>query len=69
MKYSIGTGKPRKIKKIIETIKKLTKGGKPNYGKGIEKRRIKIFLSKYKKLKNILIGKLKLLFKRFIEYY
>ena len=30
---NIGSGKPRKIKNIIESIKKSLKGGKPQYGK------------------------------------
>ena len=31
--FNIGTGKPKKIKNIIEKIKKITKGGQPEYGK------------------------------------
>ena len=50
--FNIGTGKPRKIKKIIETIKKLTKGGKPNYGKvKLRKDELKIFYPSIKKIK------------------
>ena len=30
---NIGSGKPKNIKNIIEKIKKITKGGKPEYGK------------------------------------
>ena len=50
--FNIGTGKPRKIKKIIETIKNLTKGGKPNYGKvKLRKDELKIFYPNIKKTK------------------
>lgn len=30
---NIGTGKPKKLKKIIQDIKKISKGGKPQFGK------------------------------------
>ena len=30
---NIGTGKPRKLKNIIENIKKISRGGKPQFGK------------------------------------
>ena len=30
---NVGSGKPKKIKNIIEQIKKITKGGYPEYGK------------------------------------
>ena len=30
---NVGSGKPRKIKSIIEQVKKITKGGYPEYGK------------------------------------
>ena len=30
---NIGTGKPRKLKNIIKNIRKISKGGKPQFGK------------------------------------
>jgi len=50
--FNIGTGKPLKIKKIIETIKKLTQGGKPKYGKvKLRKDELKIFYPNIKKMR------------------
>ena len=39
---NIGSGKPQKLKKIIEYIKKISKGGKPQFGK-IKLRKDEIF--------------------------
>ena len=39
---NIGTGKPKKIKKIIEEVKKICGGGYPQYGK-IKIRKDEIF--------------------------
>mgnify|MGYP001265771143 CR=1 FL=1 len=71
---NIGTGNPIKIKTVIERVRKITKGGKPNYG-AIKLRKdeiIKLYPST-KKAKKILNWKAKTNFnkglKRTINFY
>ena len=65
---NIGTGKPRKIKKIIQKIKKISKGGKPQYGKvKLRKDEILKLYPNISKAKNILKWKTKITFEKGLE--
>ena len=71
---NIGSGKPKNIKSIIEKIKKITKGGKPEYGKiKFRKDEILKLYPSIKKMSKILGMKPKVSFNRglikTINYY
>ena len=53
--FNIGSGKPKNIKKIIQLIKRVCKGGKPQFGKiKLRKDEIKSLYPKINKVKNFL---------------
>ena len=65
---NIGTGKPKKIKKVIENVREICRGGNPQYGK-IKMRKDEI-LNLYpdiKKAKNTIMWKPKISFSRGIK--
>lgn len=65
---NIGTGKPRKIKKIIQKIKKISKGGSPQYGKvKLRKDEILKLYPNISKAKNILKWKTNISFNKGLE--
>ena len=62
---NIGTGKPRKIKNIIEHIKKVSKGGYPQFGKiKLRKDEILKIYPNIKKAKNVINWRPKISFKK-----
>ena len=72
--FNLGTGKPLKIKFIIELIRKKLSGGKPRYGKiKLRKDEIKYLFPSIKKIKKIINWKPKISFnkglQKTIKYY
>ena len=62
---NIGSGKPRKIRKIIENVKKISKGGYPQFGKiKLRKDEILKLYPNIKKAKNIINWRPKISFKK-----
>ena len=71
---NIGSGKPRKIRSVIEDVKKLSKGGYPQYGTfKLRKFEILKLYPNIKKAKNIINWRPKILFRKglrsTIKYY
>ena len=72
--FNLGTGKPRKLKSIIFLIKKISKGGIPEFGKiFLRKDETLILFPSIKKIKNLLNWEPKISFQKgirsTIEYY
>ena len=62
---NVGTGKPRKIRNVIEQIKKISKGGYPQFGKiKLRKDEILKLYPNIKKAKNIINWKPKISFEK-----
>ena len=62
---NIGSGKPKKIRKIIENVKKISKGGYPQFGKiKLRKDEILKLYPNIKKAKNIINWRPKISFKK-----
>ena len=62
---NIGSGKPRKIKSIIQKIKKISKGGYPQFGKiKLRKDEIQKIYPSIKKAENIIKWKPKISFEK-----
>ena len=52
--FNVGSGKPRKLKSIILLIKRMSKGGKPEFGKiKLRKDEIKILFPNIQKIKKL----------------